>query len=230
MDTGPTISGPEPAASSAAGLSGAPLERTWLDDHCWVDVARSWVADPDKVFAAVRDGVSWQQGRLFRYERWVEEPRLGGYLPSGVALPHPALTSTTHILQHHYRVQFARPSLVHYRDGHDHMAMHRDRDMRWLDETIVVLLVLGARRPFLLRPLHTRHADPDEANASTFDFAPGHGDLLVMGGACQAHWLHGVPMAPGVTTSRISIQWRWTSRRGRPEIGASYRAPRHYSR
>ncbi len=212
------------------GLTGAPLERTWLDARSWVDVARGWLSEPHEVLDAVRDGVAWQQGRLFRYERWVDEPRLGGYLPDGAALPHPALASTTRALQHHYRVQFARPSVVHYRDGRDHMALHRDRDMRWLDDTIIVLLVLGARRPFHLRPLGVRHSHQDGAEESTLDFSPGQGDLLVMGGACQAGWVHGVPMAPGVTSSRISVQWRWTSRQGRPEVGASFRAPRHYSR
>ena len=57
-------------------------------------------------------------------------------------------------------------------------------------------------------------------------------------GAMQRHlYLDGarlyresVPPAPGVTTPRISVQWRWTSGRGRPVIGASYRAPRTYSR
>lgn len=224
MDRGPTVSG-----AGADGLSGVELERTWLDERSWVDIGRGWLTDPAEVLDAVRQGVAWQQGRMFRYERWVEEPRLGGYLPAGAALPHQALADTARVLQHHYRVQFARPSLVHYRDGRDHMALHRDRDMRWLDDTIVVLLVLGARRPFILRPYQLRHAHQDGAEAATIDFAPGHGDLLVMGGACQAHWVHGVPAAPGVTTSRISVQWRWTSRRGRPVIGASYRAPRTYS-
>lgn len=212
------------------GLTGAPLERTWLDDRSWVDVARGWLSKPDEVLTAVREGVTWEQGRMFRYERWVSEPRLGGYIPDGAALPHPALATTTRVLQHHYRVHFARPSLVHYRDGRDHMALHRDRDMRWLDETVIVLLVLGARRPFHLRPYDKRHSHQDDAEEATIDFSPGQGDLLVMGGACQARWVHGVPMAPEVTSSRISVQWRWTSRQGRPVVGASYRAPRTYSR
>jgi alkylated DNA repair dioxygenase AlkB len=210
-------------------LSGAPLERTWLDDRSWVDVATGWLADPDGVFRAVHEGVAWSQGRVFRYERWVDEPRLGGSLRPGTA-PHPALVDTQRAVQHHYGVQLGGMGLANYRDGRDLMAFHRDRDMRWLDETIIVLLVLGARRPFLLRPRQNRYDHDAPMKGATHVFTPGRGDLLVMGGACQVGWEHSVPPAPGVTTPRISVQWRWTSGRGRPVVGASYRAPRTYSR
>jgi len=51
-----------------------------------------------------------------------------------------------------------------------------------------------------------------------------------MGGACQVGWEHGVPQVPGLRAGRMSLQWRWTSRTGRQEVGGSYRAPRHFSR
>ena len=35
-----------------------------------------------------------------------------------------------------------------------------------------------------------------------------------MGGRCQAAWLHAVPKVRGRVRSRVSAQWRWTSRRG----------------
>jgi alkylated DNA repair dioxygenase AlkB len=219
-----------PTTPAEAGLSGATFERTWLDDGSWVDVARGWLTEPDLVFQRVRDRVSWQQGRVFRYERWVDEPRLGGGMPAGSALPHPAIAETRRVLQHHYGVELGRPGLAYYRDGRDLMAFHRDRDMRWLDDTVIALLVLGARRPFHLRPRANRYDHDADLKGATHDFAPGEGDLLVMGGACQVGWEHSVPPAPGVSGGRISVQWRWTSRRGRPVVGASYRAPRTYSR
>ena len=210
-------------------LTGAPFERTWLDEGSWVDVAPGWLVDPDGVFTAVLDGVAWALGRVFRYERWVAAPRLGGSLRPGTT-PHPALVDTQRALQHHYGVQLGGMGLAQYRDGRDLMAFHRDRDMRWLDETLIALLVLGARRPFHLRPRANRYDHDAPHKGATHSFTPGEGDLLVMGGACQVGWEHSVPPAPGVTTPRISVQWRWTSGRGRPVIGASYRAPRTYSR
>ena len=53
-----------------------------------------------------------------------------------------------------------------------------------------------------------------------------------MGGRCQADWEHSVPYLPGgpPVGPRISIQWRFARRTGRPFQGAGYRAPLHYSR
>ena len=49
-------------------------------------------------------------------------------------------------------------------------------------------------------------------------------------GATQAGWEHSVPKVASHRGVRVSIQWRWTAKTGRPVEGASYRAPRHYSR
>jgi len=117
---------------------------------------------------------------------------------------------------------------VLYRDGRDGMAFHRDRDLRWLDDTVVALLVLGDRRPFRLRPRANRYAHELDHKGATHDVAPGHGDLVVMGGACQVGWEHSVPQVPEPVGGRLSVQWRWTSRTGRPVEGASFSAPRTY--
>ena len=53
---------------------------------------------------------------------------------------------------------------------------------------------------------------------------------MVMGGRCQAAWLHAVPKVRHRVRSRVSAQWRWTSRRGRRDPNPSYYAPRHFSR
>lgn len=142
----------------------------------------------------------------------------------------PVLTDVHRSLQHRYGVRLEGASAVWYRDGRDSMALHRDRDMRWLEDTIVAIVSVGARRPFLLRPRSQRYDHSAPLGGATHDLAPGAGDLLVMGGGAQAGWEHGVPKAPGLREGRISLQWRWTSRRGRPEVGASYRAPRTFSR
>ena len=208
----------------------ARFERVQLDDTSWVDVSRSWVTGADTLFPALRDGVAWQTSRLFRYEQWVEERRLGASWRPGTPLPHPALAEIHRALQRRYHVRFDGFGLLHYRDGRDGQAFHRDTDMRWLDDTVIAILTLGARRPWLLRPRANRY-DHSEGRGATHDIRPGNGDLLVMGGRCQADWEHSVPYLmrehAGV---RLSIQWRHTSRTGRPFMGASYRAPLTYGR
>lgn len=213
----------------------APLERLWLDERSWVDVTRGLVSEADEVHDTVGDAATWVQGRLFRYERWVDEPRLGAGWRPGQPVPHPVLLDVQRHLRLTYGVPFDTFTLARYRDGRDGQAFHRDRDLRWLDETIIAILTLGDRRPWYLRPRANRYDHESYfdggAKGATHDLAPSSGDLLVMGGATQLGWEHSVPQVPARSAAdRISVQWRWTSRLGRPVEGPSYRAPRTFSR
>jgi alkylated DNA repair dioxygenase AlkB len=206
------------------------FERLDLDAGAWVDLARGWLSGADGLYQHLLSGVPWQTSRLFRYDHYVEERRLGSSWRRGEPLPDPALAEATRALQHRYGVEFAGFGMIQYRDGRDGQAFHRDTDMRWLDDTVIAILSLGARRPWLLRPRTRRH-DDSPGKGATHDLAPGPGDLLVMGGSTQAGWEHSVPYLPGrVIEPRISIQWRFAHRRGRPFMGASYRAPLTYGR
>ena len=210
----------------------AVIERMQLDDTSWVDVGRSWVEGADALYEALLHGVSWQSSRLFRYDHWVEERRLGSYWRRGLPLPHPALAEITKTLQRRYRATFDGFGLIHYRDARDGQAFHRDTDMRWLDDTVVAILTLGAKRPWLLRPWASK-LDQSPTKGATHDLAPASGDLIVMGGRCQADWQHSVPYlaARGIHVEpRISVQWRYARRTGKPFIGSSYRAPLTYRR
>ena len=94
----------------------------------------------------------------------------------------------------------------------------------------IALLVVGERRPFALRPRPNRYTHDLSDRGAVVDLAPGHGDLLVMGGGCQAGWEHSVPRQTYRLGPRLSVQWRWTSRTGRQERGGSYGDPVHFSR
>jgi alkylated DNA repair dioxygenase AlkB len=216
-----------------AGLS--PLlgrvERVQLGDGSWVDVVRGWLAaaEADALYAALVDGVAWRQGRVWRYERWVDEPRLGAWWGVDRPSPDPALPALQRAIQSHYGVRFDGAALAWYRNGRDSVAFHRDRELRWLDDTVIAVLTLGQPRPWLLRPRASRYDHDAPARGATHDLLPASGDLLVMGGRCQADWEHSVPKVASLAASgRVSLQWRWTSRRGRPVVGANYRAPRTY--
>jgi alkylated DNA repair dioxygenase AlkB len=206
----------------------ATTERVWLDDRSWVDVTRGWLPDADEVFEAVLERAGWHQGRLWRYERYVTEPRLSATARDLGAL-HPSLLEAHRTIQREYGVAFDRPALAQYRDGRDSVAFHRDRELRWLESTVIGVLTLGAQRRWYLRPRANRNRHGLPNFGATHDFAPASGDLLVMGGRCQADWEHSVPKVDGHVGPRVSVQWRWTSRRGRPEVGPSYRAPRSYT-
>ena len=42
-----------------------------------------------------------------------------------------------------YKAHFDGFGFAYYRDSRDSVAMHRDREMRWLDDTLVAIVVLG---------------------------------------------------------------------------------------
>jgi alkylated DNA repair dioxygenase AlkB len=209
----------------------ATTERRQLDDTSWVDVTRGYVRGADELYALLVESVGWRQGRVFRYERYLDEPRMGSWFSRDTPYPHPALTAAHRAIQHQYHVTFGGVGLAYYRDGRDSVAAHRDTDLRYCENTVIAILSLGAQRPWLLQPRGDRGRFREGANTGAIDLSPAGGDLIVLGGQCQTNWLHAVPKVPGPRPAgRISAQWRWTSKTGRPESQPSYRAPRQFSK
>jgi alkylated DNA repair dioxygenase AlkB len=202
---------------------GAVFERVALDETSWVDIARGWLHGADAVYAHLVGNVEWRRGRVWRYERWIDEPRLG----AGASLEkpgHPVLAEAQRAIASRYRAHFDGFGLAYYRDSRDSVAMHRDREMRWLDDTVVAILTLGAKRPFLVQRRSTRDA------STARNLAPASGDLMVFGGRFQADWLHGVPKTRHAVRGRVSAQWRYTSKRGHRDTQPGYYQPREFSR
>jgi alkylated DNA repair dioxygenase AlkB len=218
------------ASTEPAFCADPVVDRVELSAGAWVDVVRGLIEEPEPLYRIMVDEVGWSQGRIFRYERWQEEPRMGAWFGIDRPGPAPLLVDVTRWLTHRYGHRFDGFALAYYRNGRDGQAFHRDRDLRYLDDTLIAVLSLGVRRPWLLRPRANRHRHDLDHGGATHDLAPGPGDLLVMGGRCQADWEHSVPKVHAPIGGRVSVQWRWTSRRGRPVVGASYGAPRHFSR
>ena len=204
------------------------VERIELADASWVDVVRGLVPNADTVHDDLMAAVTWEPSRVFRYERWIDEPRVAAMQRGDER--HPALQDVQQWFMRRYRISLpGSVPLVLYRDERDSVGFHRDRELRWLEDTIIGVLTLGAKRPWLMKPLSGRRYDEDDMTG-VIDLAPASGDLLVMGGRCQAAWLHAVPKVQGRCRTRISAQWRWTSRRGRRDPNPSYYAPRHFGR
>jgi alkylated DNA repair dioxygenase AlkB len=209
----------------------ATRERVQLDDTSWVDVHRNWLEGADDLFDALLNGVAWRESKVFRFEKWVDERRLGSSWSKGRPLPHPSLAEVTKTIQREYNATFNGFGIIQYRNGGDGQAFHRDTDMRYLDDTIIAVLTLGARRPWYLRPRSVRNSLEalDGLRGATHDLQPGSGDLIVMGGACQQNWEHSVPYQTKLGVGvRISLQWRWARKVGKPFMGAGYRAPLTY--
>ena len=182
------------------------MERTELGDGSYIDVLRGLVREPDELFTSVREQVEWRQNRALREGKWIDDPRLMGSFPDRSV---PAARIVRHVglvIGARYRADFKGYGLILYRDGRDSIGFHRDRGLRFLEDTVSAGLSLGGTRPFCLRPRFG--GDP-------LSFMLGPGDAYVMGGRCQMDWMHGVPKVDHADP-KISAIWRWTSGRGRP--------------
>jgi alkylated DNA repair dioxygenase AlkB len=183
------------------------FERTELGGGAWIDVARDWLGGADHLADRLVREVDWKHHRRRMFDRVVDEPRLSRWYRASDRLPDEALTQLRSAVGRRYRVRFGAMGLNYYRDGRDSVAFHSDQELRHLDDTLVAIVTLGAARPFLLRP---------QGGGRSIDIHPASGDLLVMGGACQASWEHGVPKVTAGAGPRISASVRW-ARKGGPE-------------
>ncbi|MFV0523518.1 MAG: alpha-ketoglutarate-dependent dioxygenase AlkB [Acidimicrobiales bacterium] len=217
--------------TAGAGLSidrtVAPQRRP-LGHDSWVELVTGFVRDPDAELARIRPTTAWQATEVLRYDRYVPEKRLSAGLRAD---GDPLLRQTELHLESRYRVRWSGVAAILYRDGDDFQGLHGDRELRWLDDTLIAIMVLGARRPFVFRPRRPGPQVPDGIPAGDgpddIVLTPGRGGLLVMGGACQRDWLHGVPPDP-TRDERISLTWRWSSRQGRPDTNPTFRDGRQF--
>ena len=191
----------EPPALGVGDLS--QLVRRELSEGAWVDVARSWLAAPDDVFAALVEHVPWRAERRQMYDRLVDVPRLIHTYMIGEELPHPVLTEAREALSAHYADELGEPfrtaGCCYYRDGRDSVAWHGDTIGRGSSQdTMVAIVSLGDPRKLHLRP---------RSGGDALVIEMGHGDLVVMGGSCQRTWEHAVPKVAHAGP-RVSVQFR----------------------
>ena len=175
----------------------AAPRRVRLDAESWVEHAPGWLAGHEELFDALRQGIEWRTERREMYDTVVEVPWLTATIPDDGPSP-PALAHAHRALERRYRRRFESVRLAWYRDGRDSVAIHGDRIGRRIADTVVAILSLGTPRRFLLKPA---------AGGRSLPFDLGGGDLLVMGGACQREWRHGIPKVKSAGP-RISIQFR----------------------
>lgn len=175
----------------------AALRRLRLDARSWVEHEPGWLADHEDLFDLLRQRIEWRTERRTMFDTVIEVPRLTATIPDDGPCP-PALARALEMLERRYRRRFESVRLAWYRDGRDGVAMHGDRIGRRIADTVVAILSLGAPRRFLLKPA---------AGGRSLRFDLGGGDLLVMGGACQRAWRHGIPKVKSAEP-RISIQFR----------------------
>jgi alkylated DNA repair dioxygenase AlkB len=177
----------------------------WLPDWIGADAGSD-------LMAALIAEVVWQQdtmttpgGRvpLPRLTAWQGEPD-AVYVYSGIRnVPQPWTPAVAQLRDAAARAadtRFNSVLLNRYRDGHDSMGWHADKERELGPVPIIASVSLGATRAFEFRHART-HA--------THRLSLTHGSLLVMRGRTQLEWIHRVPKEPGARGERINLTFRW---------------------
>ena len=197
MDTQLALFDRSPLPAAVPGLSG--LRQRDLGQGAWVAHQPGWLPGHQALFDHLLASTDWQARTREMYGQQVEVPRLVARVPEH-GPGHPLLTDIAQALTRRTGRPLTSVSLALYRDGRDSVAPHADRvSEARKDDCVVAILSLGVPRRFRLKPV---------GPGRSLHYTLGWGDLLLMGGACQRRWHHGVPKARRTTGPRMSVMFR----------------------
>ncbi len=163
------------------------------------------------LFTELQSSLAWQEEAIFIFGKSIKVPRLicwigdadAYYRYSGVDhQPSPWTKSLQAIRQRvEQQCQHSFNSVLAnlYRDGQDSMGCHADNEKELGLTPLIASLSLGEERLFRLH-----HKQRKER----LDVFLQNGDLLIMAGALQHHWLHSLPKTKKSKNPRINLTFR----------------------
>jgi alkylated DNA repair dioxygenase AlkB len=167
----------------------------------------------DDVFEQLVNEVPWKQDKMKIYGKEINFPRLTAwygesdevYVYSGVVnVPvkfSPLLEGIKQAVEQQCGHRFNTALLNYYRDGNDSMGWHSDDENELGGNPVIVSVSFGASRIFQFK-----HKQQKNAKVS---INLDNGDLLIMQGQTQHHWLHQVPKTSRMQGARINITFRY---------------------
>jgi alkylated DNA repair dioxygenase AlkB len=188
-----------------------------LSAGAWLDYDAKWLSteEADHALTGLRGELAWEQREIVLFGRRVLQPRLIAwagdlaYRYSGQTLePRPFTETARRLLANvsaRAGVTFNHVLLNRYRSGEDSMGLHSDDEPELGPDPLVAIVSLGTARRLVVKPRRKQDRERQELSL-------GHGALLVMGGTCQRHYVHGVPRQAGVHAERISLTFRYLLR------------------
>jgi alkylated DNA repair dioxygenase AlkB len=163
-----------------------------------------------EVFARLLDETAWSQESVVVYGKRHLQPRLtawhgeAGYTYSGLHLAPlpmtPLLAQLRSAVEAATGHRYNSVLLNYYRDGADSMGMHSDDEAELGPHPAIASLSYGATRSFILRHKRTKR---------TLKFDLSDGNLLLMAGALQQNWLHGINKTAKPTGPRLNLTFRY---------------------
>jgi alkylated DNA repair dioxygenase AlkB len=163
-----------------------------------------------EVFERLLRETAWRHETIVVYGKRHLQPRLtawhgeASYTYSGLRLA--PLPMTPLLAQLRAAVEAATGHrynsvlLNYYRDGADSMGMHSDDEPELGPQPAIASLSYGATRSFILR---------HKTSKRTLKFDLLDGNLLLMAGSLQRHWLHGINKTAKPTGARLNLTFRY---------------------
>jgi alkylated DNA repair dioxygenase AlkB len=170
------------------------------------------VARADELFETLAREIDWRHDAITVFGRTSPIPRLNAwygddgcsYRYSNISMEPKPWTPTLAAVRDEVGaacgVAFNSVLANLYRDGRDGVAWHADDEPELGPEPVIGSLSLGATRTFQLR----RRADPSVRHSIEL----AHGDLVIMRGPTQRHWLHQIPKTAKPTAPRLNLTFR----------------------
>jgi alkylated DNA repair dioxygenase AlkB len=163
-----------------------------------------------EVFARLLAETAWRHETVVVYGKRHLQPRLtawygeAAYTYSGLRLAPMPMTPLLHLLRSAVEAatghRYNSVLLNYYRDGADSMGMHSDDEPELGPAPAIASLSYGATRTFILR--HKR-------SKRSVKLALEDGNLLLMTGATQKNWLHGINKTSKETCARVNLTFRY---------------------
>lgn len=174
-----------------------------------VDLGR----DRDRLLQQLVDETDWQQENITLFGRTRPQPRLiawygdpgASYTYSGMR--HEPRPWTALLLDLRRRVEsmagspFNSVLLNYYRGPRDSMGLHADDEPELGPEPVIASLSFGEQRKLYFR--HRTRRD-----LATFNLPLPSGSLLIMRGATQQHWKHGLRKLSRPCGPRVNLTFR----------------------
>jgi alkylated DNA repair dioxygenase AlkB len=171
------------------------------------------LADHQALLQELIDDTPWQQQDITVFGKTWPQPRLvawygdpeASYSYSG--LVQQPLPWTDRLNELRERVEqlaghsFNSVLLNYYRDGSDSMGMHADDEPELGPEPVIASLSLGQPRPLRFRHRHRR-------DIKSFSLPLPPASLLIMAGATQRNWKHGINKTKRSCGPRVNLTFR----------------------
>ncbi len=169
-------------------------------------------AEADTLFQTLQTEIPWRQDSLRiagkdtpipRLQAWYGDPGMT-YTYSGLKLDPlpwtPTLAALKARLEDYSDCHFNSLLANLYRNEQDSVGWHADDEPELGENPAIASLSLGDTRDFQLK--HRQHQD------RKLTLPLQHGDLLIMKGALQHHWLHQIPKSRTPCGPRINLTFR----------------------